>query len=258
MNFKLIRLVENGFKGCSVEYLEEEKKNDRTQMVLTKKYPKRPVHLNIERGFKGLRQHILAIYGYTDNMEQLIQETHVDVIRLDGESIILEGEKLRNDEKYIPLNTRKIQPEDGYEGYEDMIKIIESIQKEVISYLEGSEKVDDVEVALRWVRAGKVKGVTEEEITKLPPERLRQWAAEFLDSEFKDTKGIGHILNEVEDLEDEIIVEVEDSTPERFLEFDSDGKPLGPQPTGQESKPKKDKSKKKEEAEVSTNEIPEF
>lgn len=190
MNFKKITICDSGFKGISVEYFQEELKNGKPMLVLTKKYPKNPVHLGLEKLFKELRIHLLQNCDIiSDSLDEsiqpyFVQETIVETIELDGDSIILKGKKTKYDDKTFPLQTCKIQESDGYFQYEILKELVENICIETEAYLAGSVVVDDTEVAIRYLEAGKAKGVNIDEIKALPPEKLKEWATAFLENSY--------------------------------------------------------------------------
>jgi len=60
MKYKKIHINQGGLKGAAVEYVEN---NDRNIPELTKKFPRNPLHLGLQKLFKDLRPHLLNICG---------------------------------------------------------------------------------------------------------------------------------------------------------------------------------------------------
>lgn len=190
MHIRVIKLKSSGFKGMECHYFEQEEKNGRPNTVPIKKYPPYPIHLSLETMFKDLRFYLLDITGYLrgdeDKMTKdfMIQETEVVAIEFDSESFIIKGDRQVYLSKSIPVKTCKVDSIDNYEHFETVQKLIESIVEETKEYLAGTKKVDDVEVAIRWVQSGKAKGLTEEILKGYTPEQLRDFATKLLENQF--------------------------------------------------------------------------
>lgn len=190
MNIKKITLVASGFKGATVTYLREEQKNGRPFINEIVEKRKHPIHLSLETMFKDLRFHLLEITGMLRGDEEknekdyIILESEVTGIEFDSASFTLIGEKRVFADKTIKLKTCKVEEEDGYEHFETVLKLIESIVEETKEYLAGTKKVDDVEVAMRFVQAGKHKTITEETLKGWSPEQLKQFATDLLENSF--------------------------------------------------------------------------
>lgn len=217
MIFRKISLTDGGFKGCSVEFYREKLVKDKPMQVLTKEYPKNPVHLGLEKMFKDLRSHLLEICGITDNSgdesitAHLISETSVDTIEVDAECIVIGGTKQVFEDKEIKLKTCKIQEEDGYSRYDELNELVNNICVETEEYLNGTKKVDDVEVAVRYVQAGKAKGITMDDLNAMDPQKMKDWAIKFLES------GFGKVVLDTEDIV--LDEEVQNSIQELQTEF---------------------------------------
>lgn len=254
MNYRKISLNSGGTKGCELHFLEP---NDKNLMELTKKYPRNPVHLGMQKLFKDLRPHLLNICGQiNDSMDlntiaQHTLETTVDCIEMDGDTITLKGEKLATADKYITLKTYKLEPEDGYEQYDEVFNLVSAICEETTEYMKGSKKADDIEAAMQWLEMkgsvkvkenGKTHSLTIEDIKEFSPEKLKEWASKLLENNF------GSVVLHGEDLlhnGEDITAAVEElatsfSVTDEVIEI-----PLG------EVKPKKEK-KVKEEAVASS------
>jgi hypothetical protein len=196
MNYRKISLNAQGTKGAAVEYLEP---NSKGLMELTKKFPRNPVHLGMQKLFKDLRVHLLNICGVInpemDNniAAQHLLETTVDCIEMDGDTITLSGEKLATADKYIKLKTYKLEAEDGYEHYDEVFNLMKAICDETTEYMVGNRKADDVEAAMQWLAMkgsvkvkedGKTKTLTIDDIKEFSPEKLKEWASALLENNF--------------------------------------------------------------------------
>lgn len=228
MDFRKIHISEGGFRGAELHFFQEEEKGGRKQMVLTKKYSKNPVHLSLEKMFKDLRPHLLYICGLiNDKMDesiksQVIIETFVNTVELDSEVIILSGEKMVFDDKHIKIKTCKLQESDGYEHYETLKKLVLDICEETAEYLNGTKKVDDAELILRWAQAKHKEGeINEETIKGYSAEQLQEFAVRIIE------KGLGGLVTLPEDLQinedllnsevEQVVTEFEVSTKETAI-----------------------------------------
>jgi hypothetical protein len=230
MEFKKIQINGGGFKGMALEFYQEEEKGGRKQMVLTKKYPKNPVHLGLEKLFKDLRPHLLQICRIIHEdmdktiMAQIINETSVNSIELGVDMLVLKGEQLATDSKYIGLKTYKIEQGDNYLEYEALVKIVDEICAETEEYMNGTKLVDEVECVIRYIESGKAKGVSLDDVKSLPPDKLKAWCSQVLESSFGSvvlhaedvSPDLGAIDEAVEQLNTEF--EVADGETEVILE----------------------------------------
>ncbi|MFA7287639.1 MAG: hypothetical protein WC055_02050 [Melioribacteraceae bacterium] len=259
MNYKKISLNAHGAKGAEIFFLEP---NDKGLQELTKKYPRNPCHIGMQKLFKDLRPHLLNICGIINSdmdmniMAQYLLETTVDCIELDGGTITLSGEKLATADKYIKLKTYKLEAEDGYEQYDEVFNLVNAICEETTEYLKGNKKADDIEAAMQWLEMkgsvkvkedGKTKTLTIDDIKEFSPEKLKEWATKLLETNF------GSVILHNEDL-DHDGVDVTAAVQELKTEFEITEEVS--QIEVAESKPKKDKKVK--ETAPSTNEEEQF
>lgn len=226
MNIKKITLSQGGFRGLTVTYLREEEKNGRPFINEVTEKRKHPIHLSLETMFKDLRFYLLDITGMLRGDEDktikdfTIQETDVTAIEFNNEMFCISGEKSVFADKKFKVKTPKVDDNDQYEHYETVLKMIESIKEEVKEYLAGTKKVDDVEVAVRWVEAGKSKDMTPEQLKGMSPEQLKEFAVKLLESNFgavvmmnDDFEPTEEATNEaVQDIVNEITISDEETT----------------------------------------------
>mgnify|MGYP007024620336 FL=1 len=191
MIIKKIRTNADGFKGAAVEFYQEEEKNGKPVLVLHKVYPKNPIHLGLEKLFKDLRPHLLAVagivYDKTNLNDMVTSETSIDTVKMENGTIEIGGFKQVLEDKYMRLDTPKLQDTDEYEGFDDLNAIVTRIAEETVEYIKGNVKVDALEVSLRYVQAGKAKGVSMDDITAMSVEEQRDWATRFLENNFGST-----------------------------------------------------------------------
>ena len=255
MNYSKITLVGHGIKGAIVEYYE---KNNKGLLEPTKKTLRNPTHHEIQKQFKELRVHLLSICGIinpemdNNTAAQHVLETTVHSIELDGDTIIIKGEKLATVDKSISLKTYRLEESDNYEHFEVVKDLVANICLETTDYMTGSKKADDVEAAMQWVQLkgsvnikedGKTKTLTIDDLKEFSPEKLKDWATKFLES------SCGSVVMHNEDM-DMSGVDVTESVEELKTEFE-----VGETTVidfAASEKPKKEKKEIKKEVETST------
>lgn len=248
VNFKKISLNQGGLKGAELHYLEP---NERGIQELTKKYPRNPTHLGLQKNFKDLRVHLLSICGLInqdmDNnlAAQHLVETTVDCVEIDGGTIILSGEKLVTPDKSIKLKTYKLEEEDGYEHYDAVKELVDSICTETYEYMTGNKKVSEAEIVSMWATAKHVETeFTMEKLLALPADQLKKMALTVIE------KGLGGMVHLPEDItfeEESILNAVE----ELKTEFEVGEETEIVIPVADE-KPKKEKKETKAKVETTT------
>ena len=190
MNIHKISLKGNGFNGMHAHYFIEEVKNNRTVMTPVIKKPKDPIHKDLENLFKELRVNLLELCEMIDDRTEegelkfKLLETNVTDIEFDSDGFIIHGYKETLGDKKLPLNPPKIEEIDGYDKFQDVMDIMRSIALETKQYLEGSKKVSDMEIAERWVAAGKDKSMTMETFKGLTAEEQLEFCTNFIEKQY--------------------------------------------------------------------------
>ena len=190
MKIKKVQLLGSGFKGAVVTYLREEEKNGRAVVNEIIEKRKHPIHLSMETMFKDLRYHLLDITGVLrgdeEKMEKdfTIEGCEVVGVEFSDEMFVISGERDVFADKKIKLKTCKVDSLDNYEHYESVMALINSIVEESKEYLAGTKKVDDVEVATRFVQAGKSKDMTVDGLRAMSAEQLKEFATKLLENSF--------------------------------------------------------------------------
>ena len=211
MNIKKISLKGAGFKGAEVTYLREEEKNGRPFINEVVEKRKHPIHLGLETMFKDLRFYLLDITGMLrgdedkNTKDYTILESEVVSIEFNAGMFCITGEKRVFADKVVKLKTPKVDDKDQYEHFDTVQKMIEAIVEETKEYLAGTKKVDDVEVAVRWVQGGHAKDVTEDQLKAMTPEQLKKFATELLENNF------GAVVMMNDDFASSVDVDVEEA-----------------------------------------------
>lgn len=220
MEITKITLAADGFKGTTIEFLENAQRGEKEYLFPHKVSPKNPIHFSLERLFRDLRIHLLEIYGYVNGqpkpqIDKLMFETRVDTLAWDNDSITLGGRKQTIGDLEVKLPAFKVSEEDCYEHYNSVRAIIENIEREAKDYLQGNQNIEAEELALRWIESGRSKTVTEEQVKALSPAELKKWVNNMIESNFKHDA-----LPKEENPED---WETHDDVPAPKLEINLDG-----------------------------------
>lgn len=204
MNIKKIELQSSGFKGCTVAFLTHTMKNSRPFVNETIEKRKDPIHKDMEDLFKDLRIHLLDIFKINNirlseaERNSVILETQVTAIEFDNDSFILTGETEGAEEKFLKLKTYKVQQSDGYEGYDEVRKIIDDLKVEAVSYLDGLKVVSEREMMLRWLDARK-DAKAKEEFENMTEEEQKA----YISKKFKYDSGVEEMEEEEVEIESE-------------------------------------------------------
>lgn len=190
MNIKVIKLQNNGFKGITVEYTEPNPREGRDAIKTTKDTIRHPIHLGLEKPFKDLRFHLLEICnivrGNMDKQEidYTVLESEVTGIKIDGDGFAILGTKEVFSGKAFKIETPMVTEDDGYEHYESVIALLNTIVEETKVYMRGEVNVTDDELTYRWVQAGKQKGFDIDSFNALSAEEKKQLCSDILEKSF--------------------------------------------------------------------------
>lgn len=188
MDITNIKLQNSGFKGFDVIYLKEEEGRIKINKITER--PRRPIHLGLEIPFKDLRYHLLQLCDIVqDGMEKndvdaLISECEVTEVEIDPGYFVIKGTKNKFADKSFVLKTVKVQAEDDYEYFDAVTKIIEKIVEETQHYLAGDAKVTDEEITMRWIGAGKEKGVDMDSFNQMSDDEKKEFCQGILEKSF--------------------------------------------------------------------------
>lgn len=191
MDVVSVQLSQQGMKGGKFKYREAMERHNRAVVDPVKRETKQPIHLGLEKQFKDLRHHILAIYGLIDkdmkvhDIDYLVNRTTVDGVDMDSDGIILTGKLSKYNDKDLPLVTYNIVDGDDYDSFDELQAIVDTIKEEAVEYLKGTKKVENKEVILRYAQmAHKESEITEEMLDKLSSEQIEKMVVPLLEGKF--------------------------------------------------------------------------
>lgn len=218
-----IKLQNSGFNGLDVVYLKEEEKEGRKKVNKITERPRHPVHFGLEIPFKDLRYHLLQLCdiiheGMNKNdVDSSISECEVMELEIGPEYFVIKGTKNKFADKSFVLKTVKVQEEDGYQFYDTVNKIIENIVEETTNYLTGKANVTDEEITMRWIGAGKEKGVDMNVFNEMSDDEKKEFCQGILEKSF------GAVVIMAEDIDISDIQESEtiESNPDNIIVIDA-------------------------------------
>lgn len=193
MNIKTITLQERGLRGMVVVYNEPEKSNNKIMTSDMKKTKRHPIHLGLEIPFKDLRFHLLQIRGLINDkmtkhdMDCIIEQCDVTHVEFNPEYFVIKGKIGVFADKEGPLETPKVDIGDEYEYFDTVINILKKIIEETKLYLTGDVKVEDTEIVMRWIGAGKEKGVDMDSFKAMSDEEQKEFCQNILETNFGAT-----------------------------------------------------------------------
>jgi len=173
---KKVSVNAGGLKGltlCGTQEIIKENKISVDSFIDGKK---RPIHQDLEDKIEELRYHALDICGLitdtTTKNEKISLLGGCDVLAFEfelGETGFFKIKVSTRvfDTKVITLTTPKVDSSDGYEYFDTVMKIIESILVEIKHFVDETKVISDSELAINYIRHGKGVKVDMEEYNSL-------------------------------------------------------------------------------------------
>ena len=177
-----VKLVNGGMKGMEVNYLEPVVKNGNMFMDVHTVKKSAPVSFELMENIGMLGNYLLDACGYTTNeLERQILLSKLEVTRVDaGEDNFKIFGKLRvlNGSQVINLQTPKINENLEFDGFNDVMKLIDDIYDGTCEYIEGKMMSND-QLVLTFYKDK--EGFDEKEFNKLPQEERARMATKVLE-----------------------------------------------------------------------------
>lgn len=188
MNIKKITLENNGLKGLTVDYVQQEVGNDKryynNEYTAHKKHP---VHKELEHAVNDLKYHALEILGFIhestkkNEKDELLYSTKIKSVQFDEEGFLISFVRELFDVKASAVNTPMIKQKDGYHAFDTVMDIIEKIVTETELFMENKKEVSDAEIAMRYIENKKDAKMDMETFKNLPPEEQRDFATKIVE-----------------------------------------------------------------------------
>ena len=183
MKIAYLKLFNGGVKGMETGFLEEKVKDGYTFPVLTKQYPKYPIHIGLEKGILELRKHALEFSGCfriaSNDVEKKFLAENVSITKI---IFVEDGFKFEYkfdaNGKSTVIKTDEITSADGYAQFDEVSDILERIKEETESYLKGNKKVSDIEMATMFAKQD--KQITMDFVNGLDEAELKEFCTKTL------------------------------------------------------------------------------
>lgn len=183
MKIESIKLFSGGSKGMEISFLEEKIKDGYTFPVVTKQYPKYPIHIGLEKAILELRKHALDFSGCfkiaANDVEKKFLAENVSIVKIifveDGFKFIFNFD---GNGKIAEIKTDEIKSGDGYSQFDEVNDILTRIKEETESYLKGNVKVSNKEMAVIFAKQD--KQITMDFINGLDDAELEEFCTKTL------------------------------------------------------------------------------
>ena len=177
-----IKLVNGGFKGLEIKYLETNVKNGNTFIDEVSRKRKLPIPGEMINLFEDLGNYLLDICGYTTaEVERKILLNNLEITGVDAgsESFLINGKlKVLTGTKTIPLNTPLIKESDEFDGFDAVMELVTSIYKEAKEYV-GGKMMNQEQLVMTFYKDK--DGFDPKEFAKLPDAEKKRIATSALE-----------------------------------------------------------------------------
>lgn len=181
-----VSLVNEGMKGCKVEYEKVEHVGDREYRNSFKPEMKYPVHAELIKCFGWLKGHVLSICGYDKEDEALLSRLEVTGVKADGRGFVITAKmEVYDNGKVVSLVTPFTTSEEEYLYFEDVMKIIDGIYAETKVYLSKTVVMQDQQLVIQYYDKRKDEAekasFDKETFMRLPEQDQRIFATKILE-----------------------------------------------------------------------------
>lgn len=164
-----LKLVNGGMKGMVVSYLDPVMKNGNLFMDKCVVEKSAPVTFELMDKISQLGNYLLDICGYTTNeleREQLLSLLEITKLSAGSDNFQISGKlKVLGGNQVVSLTSPLIKESMEYEGYEEVMKLVDSIYADTKEYI-GGKMMSAEELAVRFYKDK--EGFDEDEFNKLP------------------------------------------------------------------------------------------
>lgn len=179
-----------GLKGLILEGREDVAKNNKITEDGFKLTKKHPISRDLEDKLKEFRFFALHICGLitdtTKKDEKFMLLEGCDVLSLEFEQGATGFFKIKVasrvfDTKTITLTTPKTDSSDGYEWFDEVMKIIDSLLVEVEQYEKGLKQISDEDLMISYIRHGKDKSMDMDKLNEMSAEEKADYCQSILE-----------------------------------------------------------------------------
>lgn len=187
---KKIAINGGGLKGLTLEGTIEVVKDNKLIINTFKNGLRNPINADLEDKLKEFRFFALDICGLitdeTRKSEKVTLLEGCDVLSVEFETGPTGYFKIKVasrvfDTKTISLTTPKTDSSDGYEYFDTVMNVIESLLEEVEQYEKGLKKISDEDLMISYIRHGKDKSMDMDAFNNMSPEEKADKCQEILE-----------------------------------------------------------------------------
>ena len=187
---KKIAINSGGLKGLTLEGTYEAVKDNKLTINTFKNGVKHPINADLEDKIKEFRFFALDICGLitdeTRKAEKVTLLEGCDVLSIEFEKGPTGYFKIKVasrvfDTKTITLTTPKTDCSDGYEYFDTVMNVIESLLEEVEQYEKGLKKISDEDLMISYIRHGKDKSMDMDKLNEMSAEEKADYCQGILE-----------------------------------------------------------------------------
>lgn len=145
-----IKLLNTGLKGVEITYETVETIGGQVYTSEDNKKSNRPAHRELKSLVKNLGAHLMVLCGYENELR--LPDFEVVSIKAGSDRFLISGKYRCWDDKIIAVNTPLIKEVDGYDGYDEVSKLVDEIYREADLYLKGVKKIKKSEVITDYMK----------------------------------------------------------------------------------------------------------
>lgn len=187
---KKITVTAGGLKGLVLEGTKELAKDNKIVINTFKDGLKNPINADLEDKLKEFRFFALDICGLitdeTRKAEKVTLLEGCEVLSIEFEAGATGYFKIKVasrvfDTKTITLTTPKTDSSDGYEYFDTVMNVIESLLEEVEQYEKGLKKISDEDLMISYIRHGKDKSMDMDKLNEMSAEEKADYCQGILE-----------------------------------------------------------------------------
>lgn len=185
-----ITVQSGGLKGLILEGTKESVKENKVVTNTFKDGIKHPVNADLEDKIKEFRFFALDICGLitddTKKGEKITLLEGCDVSSIEFEKGPTGYFKIKVssrifDTKTITLTTPKTDSSDGYEYFDTVMNVVDSLLVEVEQYEKGLKKISDEDLMISYIRHGKDKSMDMDKLNEMTAEEKADYCQSILE-----------------------------------------------------------------------------
>lgn len=165
LNLASVKLISLGAKGIKVQY---DRGSSRGSYVFNDEYDvkfKNPLPVELRNKFRMLVEHVVLICKMheSDATKSSIYVHHI--ISNGGTNFQLRATVHTFDDKTFEIATPKITEDTEYEGFDNVISLINDIYDDVIEYIESDKLIDENQIIMDFIKNKKEVDFSVEELS---------------------------------------------------------------------------------------------